>query len=247
MFSRLRRLARRARIQWSQLVPAPAARQQVFARIYREGSWGSSGVAGDFDSGTGSHCDEITGPYVKNVQEFIRCRWKKSAPRIVDLGCGDFGVGAQLAGSGSDYVGVDIVPALVEGNRQLHGKAHVQFECRDIVIDSLPQGDLCLVRQVFQHLSNDDIAAVIPKLEQYEEVLITEHLPSPGRIGIMNRDKRTGPEIRLYWASGVFLQAPPFSIPESNLTELFRVPGHSVEPGGDPGVLVTMRLSRNPR
>jgi len=52
---------------------------------------------------------------------------------------------------------------------------------------SLPAADLYLVRQVLQHLSNEEIAKVIANLGNARRVLISEHLPAHPKS--FNRDK----------------------------------------------------------
>jgi hypothetical protein len=242
----VRRLARRARLNWSQLAPVSRSRRAVFDRVYRSSAWAHDAAVDDeFNSGTGSHNDAIVGPYVSAVRQFIRTEWGDAQPVIVDLGCGDFTVGKQLVESCQRYVGVDIVPSLIERNRSRYSNLSVSFQCLDVVSDDLPAGDLCLIRQVLQHLSNDDIAHVLGKLKQYREVLITEHVPSPKMLSRPNRDKKTGPEIRLYWASGVYIDQPPFDISPAKLRPLLTLRGHAVEPNGDPGEIITTRFTPN--
>jgi hypothetical protein len=50
---------------------------------------------------------------------------------------------------------------------------------------------------------------------------------------------KQGPDIRLYWNSGVFLDQPPFSLPSARLEEILSVPGTPIWKGEDPGEIVT--------
>jgi hypothetical protein len=138
---------------------------------------------------------------------------------VIDLGCGDYRVGRLLREPGDRYVGVDIVPALVERNRLQFGGPETEFMCLDITADELPSGDLCLVRQVLQHLSNAEIAAVLRKLRQYRVVLVTEHYPTPGRLVRPNADKPHGGDTRVIDGSGVYLDQPPFCCAVENILE----------------------------
>jgi SAM-dependent methyltransferase len=128
----------------------------------------------------------------------------------VDLGCGDFTVGKKIAALGIDYTGADVVPALIRHHSALHGSDRVRFLQLDIVNDTLPEGDLCLIRQVLQHLSNAQIATILPKLARYRHVLITEHYPAPGPHVVPNRDKTHGHDTRIEDDSAVFLEHTPF-------------------------------------
>jgi methyltransferase family protein len=184
----------------------PAA--EVFTEAYETNVWG--GQPGELYSGDGSG-EEFAGPYCAYLRDFI----SRSGPAhvtIVDLGCGDFRVGRELVSSATDYIGVDVVPALIERNRRAYGAANVAFACADIVNDELPAGDVCLLRQVLQHLSNAEIQRIIPKLAQYRDVFVTEHYPSPESGLVPNRDKPHGPDIRMDENSAVCLDKPPFGL-----------------------------------
>jgi SAM-dependent methyltransferase len=133
-----------------------------------------------------------------------------SVRRVVDLGCGDFNVGKKIVALGIDYTGVDVVPALIQHHSAQYSSQRVRFQHLDIVNDVLPDGDLCLIRQVLQHLSNDQIAKILPKLTRYEHVLITEHYPAPGAHVVPNLDKTHGHDTRIEDDSAVFLDEPPF-------------------------------------
>jgi SAM-dependent methyltransferase len=178
--------------------------REIFSEIYETAQWG--GKRGEFSSGRGSE-PSVTAPYCSMIREFIG---EHRISSVVDLGCGDFEVGKRIQCPGVSYVGVDVVPALIERNRRLYGDATVQFECLDIVAEALPPAALCLVRQVFQHLSNPQIAAVLAKLGQFAHVIVTEHYPASPETCLPNLDKPPGPDTRVGDGSGVFLDKPPF-------------------------------------
>jgi len=71
------------------------------------------------------------------------------------------------------------------------------------VADSLPPGDVVILKQVLQHLRNADIAAIVEKLAQYPTWIVCEHLPAGPFVA--NVDKPTDAEIRLHRRSGVVL------------------------------------------
>ena len=179
--------------------------EQVFSRIYEEGLWGRS--EGGFHSGSGS----VEAHAVAYVQALSRYIAEHSIRRVVDLGCGDFNIGKRIVALGVDYTGVDVVPALVRHHSAQHGSERVRFRHLDIVSDPLPEGDLCLIRQVLQHLSNDQIARILPKLASYRHVLITEHYPGEGAHIVPNRDKTHGHDTRIEDDSAVFVDQPPFN------------------------------------
>lgn len=179
--------------------------EQVFSRIYAEGLWGRAG--GPFCSGSGSS-EAHAQAYVKALADYIAAHSIRS---VVDLGCGDFLIGRKIADLGVDYTGADVVPELIRHHSHEHGAERVRFVHLDIVDQPLPGADLCLIRQVLQHLSNDQIARIIPKLAHYEHVLVTEHYPAPGPHVVPNKDKPHGHDTRVEDDSAVFLDRPPFN------------------------------------
>jgi hypothetical protein len=207
----------------------------VFSTIYSSKQWGSSG---DFNSGAGTVDGGVANPYVEAIRDCLDKQGLTNT-RFVDLGCGDFRIGSEIAPMASTYVGCDVVPALVDHLNQTRKTNRISFKAVDMVKDPLPEGDVCFIRQVLQHLSNDQIATILPKLRQYRCVLITEHIPNRTKPYHPNLDKAQGPDIRLYWNSGVFLDHPPFSLPSACLEEILSVPGTPIWKGEDPGEIVT--------
>ena len=165
------------------LLPSGTYRRIAFSRIYRKKAWGSEGTR--FFSGVGSRGAAVT-TYVDALALEL------DSPRtIVDLGCGDFEVGRALLARypQAKYIGCDIVPNLVKHLQNVHGSDRVNFRLVDIV-DSrdLPEGDMYLIRQVFQHLSNDDILRVLEKLIDRPCLIVSEGQPLV-RTGPVNPDK----------------------------------------------------------
>lgn len=181
-------------------------RGEIFGSIYEKRMWGGSA---DFYSGHGSHDPVLTGPYLEAVTEYLRSLGRK--PDVCDFGCGDFAIGAQLRPLCERYTAADVVPALIERNRRAFADRNVEFKVIDIVSDDLPDADVVFIREVLQHLSNDEIAQVLPKLKKYPMVIISEDLP----VGDFtpNHDKPAGFDVRRSYNSGVDITAPPFNFP----------------------------------
>ena len=81
------------------------------------------------------------------------------------------------------------------------------FKILNVSINELPKGDIAFVRQVLQHLSNDEIKKFVDKLNKdkpYRFLLVTEQLPSKENFKA-NLDKNTGANIRVSLDSGVEL------------------------------------------
>jgi len=179
---------------------------ELFGTIYREKQWG--GEEHDFYSGSGSHTAHVIEPYVAAVRACLSAL--PTPPVVVDLGCGDFAAAGRLADLARQYHACDVVPELIARNRGLVTAPHIQFHLLDAITDPLPPGDVVIVKQVFQHLSNEHVAAIVRKLSPYPLWIITEHVPR-GRF-VANRDFRLGGKTRLLVNSGIVLTEEPFRI-----------------------------------
>lgn len=229
-------LPRSIRRLWQQSRNRTRSAEDVFTEIYATAAWG--GRVGEFCSGSGSADRAMVAAYVAAVSAKAASEGFLGRT-FVDLGCGDFRVGRELLPLCSGYVGVDVVAALVERNQREHGDATTRFVRLDIVRDPLPDGDVCFVRHVLQHLSNGQILAILPKLAAYRWVFITEHYPSDdGRI-VPNRDMVHGGHVRMSVDSGVYLTEPPFALPERSLTKVMEIPGARLGRGRDAGLIRT--------
>lgn len=180
--------------------------REIFTRVYSSNEWG--GAPGEFYSGPGSE-DPAVATYAEIVRNFIKDHRISS---VVDLGCGDFRVGSQLQVPGVKYLGLDIVQSLVDRNQSRFGGTDISFGCRDIIKDRLPEAELCLIRQVLQHLSNQEISQILNKVNMYRYVIITEHRLPAYIKAVPNRDKAHGPDTRMSDRSGVYPESPPFNV-----------------------------------
>ena len=185
--------------------------EDVFTDIYEKNRWG--GNPGEYFSGPGS-IDSSVSIYVGAVKSFINDR---KIQKVVDLGCGDFRIGSQLQLPNVKYVGIDIVPSLIKYNQKQFGNDNISFCCLNIIRDELPDAEVCLIRQVLQHLSNEEIAETLGNVKKYRYVIITEHqLPATMHV-TPNKEKPHGPDTRLDEDSGVYPDLPPFNM---NITEV---------------------------
>ena len=177
-------------------------------------------------------------------------------PVVIDLGCGDFNVSQHLVPYARLFIGCDIARAVIERNRQLFPT--VTFDQVDITRGPLPDADICIVRQVLQHLDNRRIVAALRKMVRYPIWIVTEHVPF-GDNFTPNIDMMAGCDVRVPVGSGVVLSAPPFNFHgymPSLLCEVeFRYPSCDRLDGrirtevftktADPGVLTPMHPPAN--
>lgn len=205
------RLIRRRRARTSVADYRNLSTGEVFAKVYREGVWGRSDDPDQpFYSGGGSHHAHLVSDYVAAVRGFLVTFERR--PDVVDLGCGDFHVGAQVRELCGRYVACDVVPELIASVGRRYGDLDVDFRVLDLAADALPAGEVVFVRQVLQHLSNAQILAALPAIcATYRYLVLTEHLPEdPGFRP--NLDKLAGPHIRMVDDSGIVLTRPPFNL-----------------------------------
>lgn len=184
----------------------------LFNKIYKEQLWGKS--KSGFCSGLGS--DEINSKiYIDFINDFLNTNNIKT---IVDIGCGDFQVAKRFDLTNRNYIGCDIVKDLIKYNIQNYSKGNkISFLHLDIVHSEPPLGDLILIRQVLQHLSNKDIKIILNKIKNYKHILITDELPNNNSHEINSEVIKGG--TRLENNGGLYLEKPPFNcITETLLT-----------------------------
>lgn len=197
-----RSLAARLRRWWVKRVVRRALatdhdRARKFALIHRLNYWGNA----ESVSGNGSSLDS-TAVFRAGFESLLR---RHRIGRLFDAPCGDWNwMQAVSLPEGCDYVGGDIVAAVIADNQARHGRAGVRFVVFDLVAQPLPPADLWLCRDCLIHLSNRDITTVFNNFlaSGTPWMLVTSH-PHV----IRNGDIVTG-QYR-----DVNLQIAPFSLP----------------------------------
>jgi hypothetical protein len=132
--------ALRARLLWT--IGGPRA---VFGRIYRQNAWGSEGSV----SGAGSTVER--GADFRD--ELIALLRRLETRVLLDAPCGDCTWIGPVADAVPRYVGVDVVPELVERARARHAGERRTFARADLARDPLPEADVILCRDCLVHFS----------------------------------------------------------------------------------------------
>lgn len=137
-------------------------KENVFDEIYSKGGWDGVG------SGSGS--------LVENNREYIWLLHKiidytPSIKKIVDIGCGDWQIMKELKLKKS-YLGIDVSKTIIDRNFQ-HKNEYVDFKVCDVLVDNLSDGDLCIIKDVLQHLPQKDVFTILEKIKKYKYCLIT--------------------------------------------------------------------------
>lgn len=192
-------------------------RRQTFEYIYTNKKWGKCGEKAEFYSGPGSHEDKYVGPYCNLINKFVS---ENNITEVCDIGCGDFNVASRWINDSVRYKGVDIVQKMIDHHNREYANDHISFQCLDIVEDDLPDAQLCLVRQVLQHLSNAEVMQVIKKIKKYKYVIITESVTEKQFAKEYNSDKSHGSGIRVYNQSGLYFDEEPFNLKVQTLLKI---------------------------
>ncbi len=104
-------------------------------------------------SGPGS-ASAYTSRYRAFLEAFIRDRKVRS---IVDYGCGDWQFSKLVDWGDVEYVGLEIVPGLVDRLQADYGNERRRFVCVDADHPNIQGCDLLIAKDVVQHLTNGDI------------------------------------------------------------------------------------------
>ncbi|WP_234736672.1 class I SAM-dependent methyltransferase [Tellurirhabdus bombi] len=190
--------------------------QEVFTLIYKENYWG--GENGEFNSGPGTTNPNVH-QYINVLTDFLR---QNKVQSLLDIGCGDFRVMREVVNQVSiDYTGGDVVQELVDHHNQHYANDHTRFRHLNAITDTLPPAEAVSIRQVLQHLTNEQVLTILKKLKPYRYVIITEHV-TVGEKAIPNLDKQQGPNVRLYKNSGLYIEQPPFNLEVSRVLLEYR-------------------------
>jgi hypothetical protein len=134
-----------------------------FRLIHADNFWGSD----ESVSGLGSAL-QATGVLRRELPLLLE-RWELRS--MLDLPCGDYGWMQHAALPLEQYIGADIVPAVIEA---LQPKG--DFRLLDLTRDALPRVDVVFCRDCLVHLSYADIAASVANLQRSGSAfLLTTH------------------------------------------------------------------------
>lgn len=128
------------------LKPRDNSAQTIFRQVYLNNSWRD----GESASGPGSNTKETHEIRIRLPELFKELNIKS----LLDIPCGDFNWMKQIDLNGINYLGADIIPELVEKNKQYAGK-NITFQHLNIIENPLPKVDLILVRDCLVHFPDD--------------------------------------------------------------------------------------------
>jgi SAM-dependent methyltransferase len=144
-----------------------------FAEIYDQNEWHRG-------SGVGS-MPENNIDYMAFLQKFIRYN---RIGNVVDFGCGDWQFSRYIDWSDISYHGLDIVPKVIEKNRNAYQTERITFSLFDSIA-ALPEADLIICKDVFQHLPNAIVHTYLGAMKSKAKfLLITNDIGPPGYLNL---------------------------------------------------------------
>jgi SAM-dependent methyltransferase len=182
----------------------------IFNLTYKRKWWGEGNSASPYYSGSGTYTENVI-QYKNKLVEFIK---HSKVSSVVEIGCGDFSIMKDvLQHVDVTYTGIDVSSLVVEYNTKHYKTEKISFVYADASTIAVPQGDLLIIRQVLQHLNNQKVARILTHLPKFKFALITEH-QTLGSEQNPNVNINTGPNTRLSVHSGLYLDLPPFNVPD---------------------------------
>jgi hypothetical protein len=151
--------------------------EEIFTKIYENSTWGNNGMKEyKGSSGTGSDIEYNNKTYVPFLKNFIK---ENNIKSVVDLGCGDFRCGHIIYDDlDVKYIGYDAYKMVVEYNRTRYDPSKYTFINLDFngKKEEIVGGDLCILKDVIQHWSNNSITTFLDYLtesKKFKYILIT--------------------------------------------------------------------------
>jgi len=145
--------------------------EKIFTDIYKTNYWGSS----ESRSGLGSEFIQT-----KEIREKLPPLFKElGIISLLDIPCGDFNWLKEVNLSFLSYIGADIVDDVVISNIENYSQNNRKFIKLNILKDELPKVDLILCRDLFIHISFNDIFTSIANIKKSgSKYLLTTSYPS---------------------------------------------------------------------
>jgi SAM-dependent methyltransferase len=182
---------------------------QRFRRIHETNMWSAQAST----SGLGSEMDATAALRA----ELPRLLEKLDVASLLDAPCGDAGW-INRADLGARYVGVDIVPALIERLQARAAAAEIkgEYQLADITRDPLPRCDAVLCRDALVHLSFANIERAVANFRKSAAAwLIVTTFPE----WQTNADCEDGDWRALNFERAPFNWGPPAELINENCTE----------------------------
>lgn len=167
----------------------------IFQRIYKKDLFNKVQIQDRSESKSGPGSSLIQ---AKELFDHLPLFFKKYGVKsMLDAPCGDFYWMQKINLDGINYTGGDIVPEIIKNNYE-HTTNSIQFKRIDILNDRLPKVDLILCRDLFVHLTNEQIFKALKNirasgskyllLTSYKSRLINKDIAEIGHWRTLNME-----------------------------------------------------------
>lgn len=133
----------------------------VFSNIYATNKWGNG-------SGPGS----LPINSIRYRQSLVKILEQNDIDTVLDYGCGDWQFSSLIEWNKyvSSYIGVDIVPNVINENKKNFTNKHIEF---NLVNDNwtFPNVDLIICKDVLHHLSNTIVTRLLDNFKLHSKYL----------------------------------------------------------------------------
>jgi len=150
--------------------------EREFDRIYKDKLWGS-GAPGSPLSGAGSNPDNAI-TYVNFVRSTIS---RLNIRSVLDVGHGDWEMWRDYQFDNTSYIGVDVADGISDFNNKKYGNSNRKF-VKVSIGENLPNAELLLCKDVLQHLSNQDIKALLKQKSSFEYLIFCDDIRDPNLV-----------------------------------------------------------------
>jgi SAM-dependent methyltransferase len=150
---------------------------EIFTNIYENNTWGKNSsydLSYKGTSGDGSTIQYNINYYIPCIKQFID---KYNIKKVIDLGCGDWQSSHLIyQNTNVNYIGYDAYKKICDNNNKNYPQ--YKFIHLDFIKDKnlLENGDLCIIKDVLQHLCNKDINDLLEYIttnNKYKYIIIT--------------------------------------------------------------------------
>ena len=132
--------------------------KDTFTIIYEGNKWRSK----ESVSGPGS-----TLKYTRRLRRQIPKIFKDLGIKtIFDAPCGDFNWFRKIPKFYDQYIGADVVPKLIEKNKELYENDKILFQEMDITVEAYPNADIWICRDCLLHLSFKSINECLTRFRE---------------------------------------------------------------------------------
>jgi hypothetical protein len=178
------------------MLPQQPTMSEIFTTIYQTNAWQNA----ESRSGPGStvaRCQAV----IQALTDLVGAFAVKS---LLDAPCGDFNWMKEVPLPDTAYIGVDVVPEVIDRNQRLYGNSWREFRCLDITRGPLPRVDMIFCRDGLVHLCEADVLKALAVFKRSDSRYLAA-TTFPARTS--NEDITTGE-----WRP-VNLEKAPFHLP----------------------------------